>query len=101
MDAAELGSSCVSSYGKEDLDGTKASAPIPVPEIVDETIPPLEGQGLMNGGYAANGADLLDFSALPDPPQDDGLGHVFRMSDGMDPFVNDWLDGGGVDFFNL
>lgn len=102
LDAAELGSSGVSSSGTDALDGVEAAAQVnAVPEMVGASVPRLEGQELIIDGYTTNDADFLDFSALPDPPQDDGLGHLFPLSDGLDPFVKEWLDGGGVDFFNL
>lgn len=101
LDAAELGTSGVSSSGKEDLDETETGVQInAVPEMGGLSVPPLEEQAQMNGGYTGNGGDFLDFSALPPAPED-GLTNLFPFSDGLDPFVKDWLADGGVDFFNL
>lgn len=105
LDAAELGSSGVSSSGKEDLDETGSAAEMnAAPGIEGPSIPPLQGQEQeqvpINGGYVGNGGDFLDFSALPAAP-DDGLANTFLFSDGLDPFVKDWLADGGADLFNL
>lgn len=71
-----------------------------VPDVRESAMPPSGGQVPVNGGYAGDAGDLLDFSALPDAP-DEGLANGLVLPDGLDPFLKDWLADGGVDFFNL